>query len=152
MKKILFVFLFSVFVVGAAFIIYVKSNPPLAISAYTSLKDNPTVKIIELENKGLQEIQLQQVLINDKIPEKLELVVSKSAPFDAEMENDPNITFYKLGQITIFPSQFIDRQAIGKQPQHYAVRMEAADMKTITIKYTYLKIPFTLKAALQTNN
>jgi len=151
MKKILFVFLFSILVVGAVFIIYVKSNPPLAISAYTSLKDNPTVKIIELENKGLQEIQLQQVLINDKIPEKIELVVSKSAPFEAEMENDPNITFYKLGQITIFPSQFIDRQAIGKQPQHYAVRMEAADMKMITIKYTYLKIPFTLKAALQTN-
>ncbi|MDM5233466.1 hypothetical protein [Lysinibacillus pakistanensis] len=153
MKKILFVFLFSVLVVGAAFIIYVKSNPPLTISAYTSLKDNPTVKIIELENKGLQEIQLQQVLINDKIPEKIELVVSKSAPFEAEMEmeNDPNITFYKLGQITIFPSQFIDRQGLGKQPQHYAVRMEAADMKTITVKYTYLKIPFTLKAALQTN-
>jgi len=152
MKKILFVLLFSVLVVGATFIIYVKSNAPLVISAYTSLKDNPTVKIIEVENKGLQEIQLQQILINDKVPEKIELVVSKSAPFEAEMkmENDPNILFYKLRQITIFPSQYIDRQAIGKQPQHYAVRVDAANMKTITIKYTYLKIPFTLTATLQT--
>ncbi|MGE7114576.1 hypothetical protein [Lysinibacillus sp. NPDC047702] len=152
MKKILFVLLFSVLVVGATFIIYVKSNAPLVISAYTSLKDNPTVKIIEVENKGLQEIQLQQILINDKVPEKIELVVSKSAPFEAEMkmENDPNLIFYKLRQITIFPSQYIDRQAIGKQPQHYAVRVDAANMKTITIKYTYLKIPFTLTATLQT--
>lgn len=153
MKKILFVLLFSVLMVGAAFIFYVKSNAPLVISAYTSLKDNPTGKIIELENKGLQEIQLQQILINDKIPEKIELVVSKSAPFEAEMkmENDPNILFYKLRQINIFPSKYIDRQAIGKQPQHYAVKVEGANMKTITIKYTYLKIPFTLTAVLQTN-
>ncbi|MFJ7734021.1 hypothetical protein ACIQXF_19355 [Lysinibacillus sp. NPDC097231] len=152
MKKILFVLLFSVLVVGAAFIIYLKSNPPLVVNSYTSPKGDSTIRMIEIENKGLREIQLQQILINDKVPENVELVVSKSEPFEAEtkLAGNPNITFHKLRQVNIFPSQYIDRQAIGKQPQHFAIKARASDMKTITIKYDYLKIPFTLTAELRT--
>ncbi|MGE7944052.1 hypothetical protein ACQKNB_18405 [Lysinibacillus xylanilyticus] len=151
MKKILFVLLFSVLMVGAGFIIYLKSNPPLVMNSYTSPNDS-TIRIVEIENKGLNEIQLQQILVNDKLPENVELVVSKSEPFEAEtkLEDNPNITYHKLRQINIFPSKYIDREAVGKQPQHYAVKVEAPNIKTITIKYNYLKLPFTLTAELQT--
>ncbi|MDM5248182.1 MULTISPECIES: hypothetical protein [unclassified Lysinibacillus] len=152
MKKILFVLLFSVLMVGAGFFIYLKSNPPLVMNGFTNLTDDSTTKIVEIENKGLQEIELQQILVNDKLPENAELVVSKSEPFEAEtkLEDNPNITYHKLRQVNIFPSQYIDRKAVGKQPQHYAVKVEAPDIKTITIKYNYLKLPFTLTAELQT--
>ncbi|GAB0168135.1 hypothetical protein LSPCS325_15720 [Lysinibacillus sp. CTST325] len=151
MKKILFVLLFSVLVVGAAFIIYLKSNPPLAMNSYTNPTDDSTIKIVEIENKGLRDIKIQQVLINDKVPENVQLVVSKSEPFEAETKlvGNPNITYHKLRQANIFPSQYIDRKAIGKQPQHYAVKVEAPNIKKITIKYEYLKMPFTLTAELQ---
>ncbi|KOS64471.1 hypothetical protein FJQ98_12225 [Lysinibacillus agricola] len=151
MKKILFAILFSVLVVGAAFIIYLKSNPPLVVNSFTNPEDDSTIRIIEIENKGLREIELQQILVNDKVPENVELVVSKSEPFEVEtkLEGNPNITYHKLRQVNIFPSQYIDRQAIGKQPQHYAVKVEAPNIKKITIKYDYLKMPFTLTAELQ---
>lgn len=151
MKKILFVLLFSVLMVGAGFIIYLKSNPPLVMNSYTSPTNDSTIRIVEIENKGLHEIQLQQILVNDKLPENVELVVSKSEPFEAEtkLEDNPNITYYKLRQINIFPSKYIDREAVGKQPQHFAVKVEAPNIKTITIKYNYLKIPFSLTAELQ---
>lgn len=151
MKKILFVLLFSVLMVGAGFIIYLKSNPPLVMNSYTNPTDDSTIRIVEIENKGLHEIQLQQILVNDKMPENVELVVSKSEPFEAEtkLEGNPNISYHKLRQINIFPSKYIDREAVGKQPQHYAVKVEAPNIKTITIKYNYLKLPFTLTAELQ---
>lgn len=154
MKKILFVLLFSVLVVGAAFIIYLKSNPPLVMNSYTNATDGSTTKIVEIENKGLRDIKLQQILINNKVPENVELVVSKSEPFEAETKlvGNPNITYHKLGQVNIFPSQYINRKAIGKQPQHYAVKVEAPKIKKITIKYEYLKMPFTLTAELQATN
>jgi len=151
MKKILFVLLFSFLMVGAGFIIYLKCNPPLVMNSYTNPTNDSTIRIVEIENKGLHEIQLQQILVNDKLPENVELVVSKSEPFEAEtkLEDNPNITYHKLRQINIFPSKYIDREAVGKQPQHYAVKVEAPNIKTITIKYNYLKIPFTLTAELQ---
>lgn len=152
MKKLLFVLLFSSLVVGGAFIIYLKSNPPLAMNSYTNSTGDSTIRIVEIENKGLRDIKLQQILVNDKVPENVELVVSKSEQFEAETKlvGNPNITYHKLRQVNVFPSQYIDRKAIGKQPQYYAVKVEAPNIKTITIKYDYLKMPFTLTAELQT--
>jgi len=152
MKKLLFVLLFSSLVVGGVFIIYLKSNPPLVMNSYTNSTGGSTIRIVEIENKGLRDIKLQQILVNDKLPENVELVVSKSEPFEAETKlvGNPNITYHKLRQVNVFPSQYIDRKAIGKQPQYYAVKVEAPNIKTITIKYDYLKMPFTLTAELQT--
>jgi len=48
MKKIFFVFFFSVLVVGATFVIYLKSNPPLVVNGYTSVKGNPDIRLIEI--------------------------------------------------------------------------------------------------------
>jgi len=96
MKKLLFVLLFSVLVVGAAFFIYLKSNPPLIMNSYMNPTDNSTIRIIEIENKGLREVELQQILVNDKVPENAGLVVSKSEPFEAETKlvGNPNINYF----------------------------------------------------------
>lgn len=152
MKKLLFVLLFSSLVVGGAFIIYLKSNPPLVMNSYTNSTGDSTIRIVEIENKGLRDIKLQQILVNDKVSENVKLVVSKSEPFEAETKlvGNPNITYHKLRQVNVFPSQYIDRKAIGKKPQYYAVKVEAPNIQTITIKYDYLKMPFTLTAELQT--
>ncbi|MFJ5766700.1 hypothetical protein ACIP9C_15210 [Lysinibacillus sp. NPDC093210] len=154
MKKILFILFFSVLVVVAAFVIYLKSNPPLVINGYTSADGNPTNRLIEIENKGIRELQLQTILVDEKYPESAKLIVSKSEPFEigTKIENNPNMTFHKLTQVRIFPSQYIDRQAIGKQPQHYAIQVNATTIQKVTIQYNYLKIPFTLTAELQPNN
>ncbi len=151
MKKLLFILVLSVLVVGAIFMIYLKSNPPLVIQSYTSKQDNEAVKMIALENKGLREIKLKQLLVNDKLPDSAELVISKSEPFEVEtkLEGNSNMSFHKLSQRMILPRRYIDQQAIGKQPQHYAVQVHASDIKKVTIHYEYLKIPFTLTAELQ---
>ncbi len=154
MKKIFFVFFFSVLVVGATFVIYLKSNPPLVVNGYTSVNGNPDIRLIEIENKGIRELKLQTILVDEKYPESAKLVVSKSEPFEVgtKIENNANMTFHKLTQVRIFPSQYIDRQAIGKQPQHYAIQVNATSIQKVTIQYNYLKIPFTLTAELQANS
>ncbi len=150
-KNTICVVFFSLFVVGAILIVYLKSNPPLVINGYTSIDDNSTVRLIEIENKGMREIQLQSIVVNEKLPESVELVISKSEPFEAEtkIEGNPNFTFHKLKQVKLFPSQYIDRQAIGKQPQHYALKLNTSDIQKISIQYEYLKMPFTVTAELQ---
>ena len=153
MKKILFILMLSVLLVGAIFMIYLKSNPPLVMQSFTTKQGNEAVKIIALENTGLREIKLKQILVNDQLPDSAKLVISKSEPFEVEtkLEGNSDISFHKFSQRTILPQKYIDQQAIGKQPQHYAVQVQAAAIKKVTIHYEYLKIPFTLIAELQAN-
>lgn len=150
MKKSLFLLMFSVFVIGAAGLIYVKSNPPLVINGYKSFDDNKKVRLIEIENTGIRELQLQNVVVNDGLPENAELMVSRAKQLEPVVPNDPNITYHGIKQIKLFPSRYIDRKAVGKLPQHYGLKIEAEDIQTITIHYKYLKIPFTLTAELKT--
>ncbi|KOS68402.1 hypothetical protein AEA09_07420 [Lysinibacillus contaminans] len=150
MKKILFLLIFSIFIVGAVGIIYLKSNPPLVINGYKSFDDNAKIRLIEIENKGIRELQLQNVVVNDGLPENAELVVSKAEQLETDVPNDPNITFHGIKQIKLFPSRYIDRKAVGKLPQHFGLKIEATDIQKITIHYKYLKIPFTLSVELKT--
>ncbi|WP_342546708.1 hypothetical protein [Lysinibacillus sp. FSL K6-4013] len=153
MKKILFILVLSVLVVGAIFMIYLKSNPPLVIQSYSSKQGNEAIKIIALENTGLREIKLKQILVNDQRPDNAKLVISKSEPFEAEtkLEGNDQLSFHKLAQRTIVPRRYINQQAIGEQPQHYAVQVLASNNQKVTIHYEYLKIPFTLTVELQAN-
>ena len=59
------------------------------------------------------------------------------------------MSFHKLTQVKILPRAYIDQQAIGKQPQYYAVQVKAADIEKVKIQYEYLQIPFTLTAELR---
>lgn len=154
MKKILFILFFSVFVVGAAFVIYLKSHPPLVVNGYTNTDGNPNIRLIEIENKGIKELHLQTILVDEQLPESAALIVSKSEPFEVgtKIDNNPNITAHKLTQVRIYPSQYIDRKAIGQQPQHYAIQVHATKFQKVKIQYSYLKIPFTLTAELQANS
>lgn len=153
MKKILFILVLSVLVVGAIFMIYLKSNPPLVIQSYSTKQGNEAIKIIALENTGLREIKLKQILVNDQRPDNAKLVISKSEPFEAEtkLEGNDQLSFHKLAQRTIVPQIYINQQAIGEQPQHYAVQVLASNNQKVTIHYEYLKIPFTLTVELQAN-
>jgi len=152
MKRIIFTLFFSVLVVGAVFIIYLKSNPPLVVNGYTSTNDNQAI-LIEIENKGLRELQLQSIFVDDTLPTSTKLLISKSEPFemDTKIDHNPNISFHKITQLGIFPSQYIDRKAIGKQPQYYALQVDATSLHKVTIQYNYFKIPFTLTVELQAN-
>lgn len=149
MKKILFVLIFSIFVVGAVGIVYVKSNPPLVINGYTSLDENANVRLIEIENTGIRELQLQNIVVNDGRPENAELMVSKAEQLKTDIANDANITYHGIKQLKLFPSKYIDRKAVGKLPQHYGLKIEAANIQTVKIHYKYLKISFTLTAELK---
>ncbi|MFJ7666461.1 hypothetical protein ACIQXI_05095 [Lysinibacillus sp. NPDC097195] len=148
MKKIIFILFFSMLVVGAVFVIYLKSHPPLVVNGFTSA--NGAIQI-EIENKGIKELQLQSILVDDKLPAEAKLIISKSEPFEVgtKIDNNANMSFHKITQVKVFPSQYIDRQAIGKQPQYYALQVDATAIHKVTIQYKYLKIPFTLTAQLQ---
>lgn len=150
MKKLLFLLLFSVFVVGAAAIITIKSNPPLAINSYKSFHDNANVRLIEIENKGIRELQLQNIVVNDEMSENAELMISMAQKFESFVPSDPNITYHGIKQLKLFPSRYIDRKAVSKLPQYYGLKINGEDIQKITIHYTYLKIPFTLTAELKT--
>lgn len=136
--------------VVAVGIVYVKSNPPLVINGYASFEDNTNGRLIEVENTGIRELQLQNVVVNDGRPEKAELIVSKAEQLETKVANDPNITYHGIKQIKILPSKHLDRKAVGRLPQHYGLMVEAANIQTIKIHYKYLKIPFTLTAELKT--
>ncbi|MFJ7954429.1 hypothetical protein ACIQZG_23290 [Lysinibacillus sp. NPDC096418] len=150
MKKILFALIFSIFVVGAVGIVYVKSNPPLVINSYSSFDDNTNVRLIEIENTGIKELQLLNVVVNDGGTEKIELVVSKAEQLETDVANDPNITYHGIKQIKLFPSKHLNREAVGKLPQHYGLKIAAENIQTVKIHYKYLKVPFTLTAELKT--
>ena len=120
------------------------------IKGYSSFDDNANVRLIEIENTGVRELQLQNVVVNDGPPENAKLMVSKAEQLEIDIASDPTITYHGIKQIKLFPSQYIDRKAIGKQPQHYGLKVEAAGIQTITIHYKYLNIPFTLTAELKT--
>lgn len=151
MKKILVLFIFSILAVGAVGIIYIKSNPPLVINGYQSFEENAKLKLIEIENTGIRELQLQNILVNDKLPENAELIVSKAEQLKTGLLNDSNITYHGIKQIKLFPSRYIDRKAVGKLPQYYGLKIEDDKIQKISIHYKYLKIPFTLTVELRTN-
>lgn len=150
MRKYLFLTVFSIFVVGAASVIIVKSHPPLIIQGYKSFDEHEKGSLIEIENTGIRELQIQNVVVNDGLSDDIKLMVSRAQKLELAMPSDPNITYHGIKQIKLFPSKYIDRKAVGKMPQHYGLKIEATDIQKVTIHYKYLKMPFTLIAELKT--
>lgn len=150
MKNFLFLLVFSIFVVGAAGVIVVKSHPPLVINGYKSFDDYEKGSVIELENTGIRELQMQNVVVNGGLSDDIKLMVSRAQKLESDVPSDPNITYHGIKQIKLFPSKYIDRKAVGKLPQHYGLKIKATDIQKITIHYKYLKMSFTLMAELKT--
>ncbi|GLC88938.1 hypothetical protein [Lysinibacillus piscis] len=123
-------------------IIYIKSQPPLAVHQYMAVKDSPTATLIEIENTGVRNITLQQVLVNDQRVDTGKLIVSKEAPFVAGMTitGREDLSIYNIRQIDIVPDS----------TTYYALKIDHSSIQTITIQYHYLKFPFTFKMKLQT--
>ena len=149
MKKFIFLLVFSLVAVGAGCIIFIKSQPPLVINGYKSFGEHKEISVIEIENTGMKELHIQHVIVNDGVPSDVKLMVSRGETFELTMPSDPTITVHGIKQIKLFPSKYIDRKAVGQQPQHYGLKIEAAAIDKIMIHYNYLNIPFTLTANLE---
>lgn len=149
MRKYLFLIVFSIFVVGAACIIFVKSHPPLVIIDYKSFDEHEEGSVIEIENTGIRELQIQNVVVNGGLSGESKLMVSRGQTLESAMPSDPNITYHGIKQIKLFPSKYIDRKAVGQKPQHYGLKIEVEDIEKVTIHYKYLSMPFSLTAELK---
>ena len=150
MKKFIFLLVFSILAVGAVSVIVLKSHPPLVINAYKSFGEHKEISVIEIENTGISELQIQHVVVNGELPDDVKLMVSRAQKFELAMPSEPTITYHGMKQIKILPSKYIIREAVGQQPQHYGLKIEAVGIEKITIHYNYFKMPFILTAELKT--
>ncbi len=142
--------LFALFLI---LLIFVKFNPPLVSNALTWNPNDNTFVLIEVQNFGFLDVEVKQVLVNDnEIPKKVELGISRSNHLvtGGELENNPDITFHTIDDQKIHP-QLSDKEQKelnnnSEKIRHYGIRIEhTKPIKQITVKYSYLLIPFTMK-------
>ncbi|AYC30330.1 hypothetical protein [Paenisporosarcina cavernae] len=134
-------------------IIYLKANPPLEANGISFYPDDKTKRVIEITNFGLANINLENVLVNGNNSENVELGISRTNHMvvGAGLDKDPYITFHKINELEIHPAlpldelnelnEMDDRRII----KHYGLRTFGNEVpEKITIKYTYLFIPYSL--------
>lgn len=152
-KKYLLLVIIIVTLLGSL-ILYLKTHPPLSTNGITYYPEDDTKRVVEIENSGLVNIKLNTVLINGKDEGKVELGVSRSnhMVMGSGLDEDPNITFHAIDEFPIKPQSKskgiaekinqVDLQSI----KLYGIRIFGQEEpKVVTIKYTYLGIPFSIE-------
>jgi hypothetical protein len=142
---------------AALFIWYMKANPPLYSSGWSTnnYPDKQGV-IIEISNKGFAGLKIEKVYINgNETPEAAELGISKTDAlvqmFSQCENNSLGISYHKLNEYKIMPDSMLEqnRNTPGNDKElvkHYGIYVQnfGRPIESISIKYSYLGIPFTL--------
>jgi hypothetical protein len=154
LKKTSFIIGFvSVFLVLSIFI-YIKVNPPLSANGVSSFSDNGMKRVVEIENSGFANINIESVLVNGKKAQTVELGVSRTnhLVIGGGIEEDRYISFHNINDLEVQPvlpiEELIKLNEKGDTQiiKHYGLRVIGFEVpEKIMIKYTYLGIPFTLE-------
>ncbi|RKP57982.1 hypothetical protein D7Z26_00245 [Cohnella endophytica] len=152
-RKIIVIISTILIIILFASFIYLRNNQVINITGLT--QSNETGKqsiILELENKGVADIKLLKVFINNsQLPNKVELVASYSSHLVAGglLDEDPDIKFTDdISSIKIRPAtnseQRIELIKSKAHPTDYGLRITYEDkVEIVKIKYKYLGLVFT---------
>ena len=78
MKKNFFISVFIIIVLVGSLFLYLKTHPPLSYSGITDYTEDEKKRVIEIENTGFVNVELNAVLVNGRDKGKVELGVSRS--------------------------------------------------------------------------
>jgi len=154
LKKNFFISVFILIGLLGSFFLYLKMHPPLSYSGITNYTEDDKKVVIEIENTGSVNVELNTVLVNGRDRGKVELVVSRSNHMimGSGLDEEPAITFHSIDEFPIKPeSKPEDRTERINQDEFqsikfYGIRIFGHEVpKVITIKYKYLGMPFSLE-------
>ncbi len=147
-KIIIAVVLIIILGLGLTLILFLNSKP-LRIGGYTEYANTKDKKIyIELVNNGWFDIHLKDVLINNKKPSELQLVISFSGQLvSAGIEDNPLTKSINIDAAPIHPKlkQEEVREALktNTTPIDYGIGFNhGEEVKVIKIKYKYMGFTF----------
>ena len=133
---------------GLTFIFFLNSKP-LQISGYSEYSNSEDKKIyIELDNNGWFDIHLKEVLVNNKKPSEIKLVISYTGQMvSAGIEGDPLTKSINIGAAPIHPKLTVEEveEAIKTKttPIDYGIGINNEEViENIMIKYKYLGFTF----------
>ncbi len=133
---------------GLTFIFFLNSKP-LEVGGYTEYYNLKDEKIyIELDNQGWFDIHLKEVLINNKKPSDVKLVISYTGQLvSAGIEDDPLTKSVNIDSAPIHPKLAVEEvtEAIKTQttPINYGIGINnEEEIESIIIKYKYLGFTF----------
>jgi hypothetical protein len=147
-KKIGYIIFLSIIILAY---VYLTLNSPLVSNGTMGNQNDKSIKLIELENFGFADIVIKDVLVNETEPPKtVELGISRSNHM-VTIANDPEITFHSINKYKIKPRlsgeemQRLDDENDNETIRHYGLKISLdKPIESVTVKYTYLLIPFTL--------
>lgn len=135
--------------------IYLKANPPLAVPGITFYTYEETKRIVSIENNGFTSIKLKNVLVNGKKAKNVELGVSRTLQMvSGTIRDGEQITFHNINEFDVKPrlrdeeiTRIIEEEKGDRQTIiHYGLRVTGNEPpEKITIKYTYLGIPYSIE-------
>ena len=140
---------------GVLFALY-NWQKPLMIDGFTEYNKLKKQVDIELINKGSHDIFVQEVLVNNKIPKKVQLVISYSGHLAAGgIDDDPLAEFININEAPVHPQlspeEFQAAVKTKTTPINYGIRiMNEEDIGVVKIKYRYWWFTFMKEVNLNT--
>lgn len=145
MKKLLY-FSVAIIIFLIAAVIFLYSHHPLQIGGHTVIYNEAV--IIEIKNKGISDIQLENVIVPNPEQTKVEIGVSYSMQLVIGSGLNQGRTFENLSAQTVHPELTFEQkiEAIEKgqgTPIHYGIRINDSSVKEVMIQYRYLGLRYT---------
>ena len=156
-KKKIIIGSIAIVILGAGLLVALFLNQnPLASDGFTEYDHARKKMDIELVNHGRFNVYIQDVLVNNKTPNKVQLVISYSGQLVAGgIDSSPWAKFVNIQDAPIHPrlspEQIQEAVKTHSTPVHYGIRIyNDEDIAFIKIKYKYMGIPFTREINLDT--
>lgn len=149
-KKIPLISSIIIIIIVLVLIIILVNQRPLKVNGYTE-EDNGRTLILEVINKGISNVELIDVFVNDnKNPVKVELGVSYTGHLVAGsgLDEDPNIRFLELNKVKISPDLSPEEKELAikikDSPIHFGIRIYEIDpIEEVIVKYKYFGLTYT---------
>ncbi len=149
MKKVcILLFIIALLGVGVVIVFLLNQNP-LVSDGFTEYNNARKQVDISLVNEGRHNLFIQEVMVNNKTPQKVQLVISYTGQLVAGgIDDDPLAKFVDISEAPIHPQltsqEFQDAVKTKTTPIHYGIRVVGNDdIEVVSIRYKYMGITFT---------
>ncbi|WP_028609090.1 hypothetical protein [Paenibacillus harenae] len=157
LKNRIIVSLFVVAVLGLGLLIILLINQnPLIADGFSEYNNERKQVDISLVNKGQYDIFIQEVLVNNQLPSKTQLVISYTGQLVAGgIDDDPLAKFIHINDAPIHPrltpKELQEAVKTHSTPIHYGIRIiNEDDIEVVKIKYRHMGVPLIREVNLNT--
>lgn len=153
----MFALLFVITLLGIGlFIAFLLNQNPLVSDGFAEYNNARKQVDISLVNEGRYHLFIQEVMVNNKAPKKVQLVISYTGQLVAGgIDDDPLAKFVDISEAPIHPQltpqEFQAAVKTKTTPIHYGIRVVGNDdIEVVSIRYKYMGITFTREINLNT--